>query len=538
LNAHTAFSRSQRRQQRATARRQLLWGLLAATLLGALHTPAYVLTNLWALPLLCLGAFVALLARLGAHRSGSAFLLGWAFGCGWLCASVWWLFISMHRYGGLAAPLAALAVFALSAALSLYLGLACAMWARWRSEAASAVGRNALLFAGLWLLAELARGLLFTGFPWAAFGYAQLDSPLAAWAPWLGVYGIGALAAWTAARLGLMLGGGRDAPRLGGLLLIVLLFAGGSALQRSELNQFTSSNGSQAVSLIQTNVAQDEKFAAERLPDALAWLVQNLRAAPPGLVVAPETAIPLLPSQLETLQPGLWQSLRRHFASSTERAALVGVPLGDFEAGYTNSAAGFSAAFAAPGAPFWRYDKHHLVPFGEFVPKGFRWFVNMMSIPLGDFARGPLLAPSFPFKGQAYGVNICYEDLFGEELAARFVDETAAPTVLVNLSNIGWFGNTVALPQHLNITRMRTLELQRPMLRSTNTGVTALVDHQGRVQAQLPPFTRGVLQVSVEGRKGSTPYARWAGRFGLWPLVALAALLAALCALAQRPSDR
>jgi apolipoprotein N-acyltransferase len=247
------------------------------------------------------------------------------------------------------------------------------------------------------------------------------------------------------------------------------------------------------------------------------------------LVVAPETAIPLLPDQLGD------EAMRRFTRPfrEGERGALIGLPLGSFEAGYTNSVAGLSKD--AP-RPFYRYDKQHLVPFGEFIPPGFRWFTEMMNIPLGDFARGPAVPPSFPFAGQRIGPNICYEDLFGEELARRFGDDATAPTLLANLSNIGWFGDTIAIAQHLNISRLRSLELQRPMLRATNTGATAAIDHRGRVLAQLAPFTRGALQAEVEGREGLTPYARWASAFGLWPLAAVALLAAGLAAIGARGS--
>src|SRR5439155_14208279 len=138
------------------------------------------------------------------------------------------------------------------------------------------------------------------------------------------------------------------------------------------------------------------------------------------------------------------------------------------------------------------------VPFGEFIPPGFKWFTRMMDIPLGDFNRGALNAPSFVVKGERIAPNICYEDLFGEELAARFADAAHAPTMFANLSNIGWFGDTIAIAQHLEISRMRTLEFQRPMLRATNTGATAVIDHTGRVTASLPRLTQGVLDAQVQ----------------------------------------
>jgi apolipoprotein N-acyltransferase len=142
----------------------------------------------------------------------------------------------------------------------------------------------------------------------------------------------------------------------------------------------------------------------------------------------------------------------------------------------------------------------------------------MMNIPLGDFNRGAVGQPSFEWAGQRWAPNICYEDLFGDELARRFVDEKTAPTVLVNVSNIGWFGNTVAIDQHLQISRMRALELGRPMVRATNTGATVIINHRGEITHSLPRHTRGVLTGSVQGRTGVTPFAWWAGRLGLWPL--------------------
>lgn len=485
---------------------------LAMAGLGALQTLAFVFTSAWPLPLLA-AALLALAARDATPRGAA--LLGWSFGTGWLAAGTAWLFISMHRYGGLPAPLAAAAVFALAAALSLYLAAAMAAFARWRCGRPLA---DAALFVALWLLAELARGVIFTGFPWVAAGYAQVDGPLAALAPWIGVYGLGAWGVF-AAVFALLRRGAR------GVGVAALMLVAPLALKPLS---FSSSTGTLGVALLQPNVAQDEKFVAEHMPETLDWLGRTMLAAPQPLVVAPETAIPLLPGQLDDFAPGWWNALRQHFAQPG-RAALTGLPLGDYEHGYTNSVAGLSAA------PDYRYDKQHLVPFGEFIPTGFRWFTEMMNIPLGDFNRGPLVPPSFSALGQRLAPNICYEDLFGEELARRFEDPAQAPTVLVNVSNLGWFGDSVAIPQHLAISRLRALELERPMIRATNTGATAIIDHRGRVTAQLPPLQRGVLEGQVQGRSGTTPFAWWASRAGLWPLWAIA--LAVVLVLIRRKAS-
>jgi len=483
---------------------------LFAAALGALHSLPFVATWAWPLQWLVIALLVARAANATPNRAAG---LGLIFGTAWLAAGTWWLFISMHRYGGLPAWLAALAVAALSSCLSLYLAVALAGFVRWRLGGPL---RDAALFAALWLLAELARGVIFTGFPWVASGYAQVDAPLAALAPWLGVYGLGAVVALLAAWLALAWRDGRRPLVYAGVVACVLLAACGGLGP----GRFTAEHGRLSVALLQGNVAQDEKFAADRMPEALAWTREQLLAARGQLVVGPETVIPLLPEQLD---PDLWQELLTHFRADG-RAALIGLPLGNPQLGYTNSAAGITAATAAEPGGFYRYDKHHLVPFGEFIPTGFRWFTEMMNIPLGDFNRGPLAAAPFVVGTQRVAANICYEDLFGEELAARFENAASAPTLFANISNIGWFGDTIAVDQHLQISRMRSLEFQLPMLRATNTGATVVIDHRGRVTASLAPFTQGVLNAEVETREGLTPFAWWASRFGLWPLWLLGGL--------------
>jgi apolipoprotein N-acyltransferase len=469
------------------------------------------------------------------HRESSvrrAFAFGWLFATAWLCATFWWLFISMHIYGGMAAPLAAVAVLALAAALSLYYALACAAFVR---VAGAAWWMRAGLFASLWLLAELLRGHWFTGFPWGAGGYAHVDGPLAPLAPLVGVYGIGFVGALLSFAIAFALVRGPRATRalpvaLGVLLVAALQFTGDDATLDAQDGRNT---GTLQVALLQGNIPQDEKFQpGTGVPLALAWYAARLGSTDAPLVIAPETALPLLP---RALPEGYWRGIQSQFASG-QRAALIGVPLGSVEDGYSNSVVGLRA-----GAPYYRYDKHHLVPFGEFVPSLFRWFTNLMNIPLGDFDRGAASQAPFEWQGQRLMPNICYEDLFGEEIAVHFADGKPAPTVLVNVSNIGWFGNSIAIDQHLHISRMRSLEFARPMLRATNTGATAIIDHRGEVLQLLPRHTRGVLMGEVQGRSGRTAYAAWASRFGLWPLWALALvpLLLSLfmqVALRARPS--
>ncbi len=456
---------------------------------------------LWWLQILSLAALVMLLDR--ASTAKQAALLAWGFALSWLCGTVWWLFISMHVYGGLAAPLAVLAIVALCGFLSLYYAAAGYFYKRFRQVAFINPAWSAIVFAAAWMLAELARDSWFTGFPWGAGGYAHVDGPLSSASKYMGIYGIGFVAAavavmcvsWRQSKLVLV--------ALGAAALAVMLIP-------ADISASVEKNKAH-ITLLQGNIPQGEKFnPSTGIKDSLDWYQLQLGLNTASLVITPETAIPLLPRQLPE---GYWDAIQKRYATGNQ-AALVGIPLGDFDKGYTNSVLGLK-----PNQPqLYQYDKHHLVPFGEFIPPLFKWFTQMMNIPLGDFNRGAVGQPSFDWTGQRWALNICYEDLFGDELARRFVDEKTAPTVMVNVSNIGWFGNSIAIDQHLQISRMRALELGRPMVRATNTGATVIINHRGEVTHSLPRHTRGVLVGQVEGRQGITPFAWWAGRFGLWPL--------------------
>ncbi len=512
---------------------------LVLLLAGAAHALSLAWPFEWglprgaAVPWLQVLALVALVWRLQACRSArQGAWSGWWFGLAMLGGTFWWLFISMHTYGGLAAPLAVLAVLALAAALALLYAAACAAYVAWRPEPSLA---RALVFAAAWTLAELLRGWLFTGFPWGVGGYAHIDGWLAFYAPWVGVYGVGALAAVVAAMLALPSGTWRASLALAAGLVVLVGIPWWNRPDPTAADICTTVPRLK-VALLQGNIAQDQKFVpGTGVADALDWYGQHLPLYPVSLVVAPETAIPVLPAELPE---AFARALDRQFAEpGGSRAALVGVPLGDEARGYTNSVWGIK-----PGqTQNYRYDKQHLVPFGEFIPTGFKWFTRMMHIPLGDFNRGALAQPSFEWQGQRLAPNICYEDLFGEELAARFVEPARSPTVFVNLSNLGWFGDSVAIDQHLAIARMRSVEFARPTLRATNTGATVIIDHHGVVTDALPRFSRRVLQGSVEGRGHNpetgwdiTPYAWWVSRWGLWPLWALVLAVLTAAALLRR----
>ncbi|MBU9141282.1 apolipoprotein N-acyltransferase, partial [Burkholderia multivorans] len=281
----------------------------------------------------------------------------------------------------------------------------------------------------------------------------------------------------------------------------VVLVAVGVAL--SQATWTIPANAPLTVRLLQGNVKQDIKFEQAGIDAAIKMYQQMITEKPADLIVTPETAIAVMIQEL----PEPFAVAIRKFSDTTGSAVLFGaVGASVTEDGryvdYTNSLYGVTPN----SRDIYHYDKHHLVPFGEFIPWGFRWFVDLMKMPLGDFARGAPVQKPFLVRNQPVMADICYEDIFGEEIAATIRDNPQPPGVLVNVTNLAWFGDTIALDQHLQIARMRALETGRPMLRATNTGMTAAIDARGRVLGQLKPFTIGSLDVRIEGTSGFTPY--------------------------------
>jgi apolipoprotein N-acyltransferase len=431
----------------------------------------------------------------------------------------------MHDYGQMWAWLAALATLALAALLALFPAAAIGAAHRW-------VAPGARLWLGVpaaWALAEWLRGVVLSGLPWLATGYAHTDGPLAGYAPLVGVDGVGLIAAWVAGAAAMTLAGQpRPARRAVVLALAVAasLLAAGQLLRGIDWSR--PAGTPIAVRLAQGNIPQDEKFAEDgmqRATDVYGALMDQDPQRHLDLVVLPEAAVPLPVGDLpETLQQALRDYPRRRGA-----ALVFGVFIVEPGERYFNSAIGLAPDERQPQ----RYSKRHLVPFGEFIPFGFRWFVDLMNIPIGDQRSGPAYQPPMQLAGQRLAVNICFEDLFGEEIIAAWRDPALEPTLLLNLSNLAWFDDSIALPQHLQISRMRALETGRPLLRATNTGATAIIDARGRVVAQLPYSKSVSLHGQVFGFSGRTPYIR----FGDTPALVLAlALLAAAAAAVLRPT--
>lgn len=462
---------------------------------GLLQTASFAPTEAWWAQILALALLFGLVAR---STPKVAALCGALFGWSWLASGLWWLHISMHQFGGIPWALAALAVGLLAAFLCGYYALALGLTARW-----IAPGRWRLLaLAPAWLLAELARATWLGGFPWIASGYAHTVGALSGWAPWIGVYGITALAALLAAGLALL----RE--RAWALAAPALLLPLAGVLLPQD---FSTSTGEVALSLVQPSIPQDQKFDPERYAANMATLTALIHSAQGQVIVTPESVVPL---PLRELPADYVDHLAR-----PGQPVLLGTFLGSQDEGYVNS---LIALESPPPASPYAYGKRHLLPFGEFIPPGFAWFVHAMNIPLDDQARGDHQR-AWAVAGQRLRPLICYEDLFGEDVVQSAVGPDAA-TVFVNVSNLAWFGTVMIQDQHLQFSQMRALEFQRPVVRSTNTGATAVIDHRGRITARMPALARGVLEATVDGRTGATPYARWLAALGLWPLWGIALL--------------
>lgn len=469
-------------------------------LAGVLHTASFAPGLAWPLQLLAL----AMLAHASWDETpGRAARQGLLFGLGWLGSGLWWLYISLHDFGHLPGLLAGAAVLLLALFLSLYYAaaLALAAWLRDRRPAA-----HALIWASCWLVAELVRAQFLTGFPWIASGYAHALGPLSHWAPWIGVYGLCALAGLFAAGVAAALRGS------GRVLMLVLLLVGGGRFFLPL--QFTEASGKLRVSLLQPNVPQDQKFDSALMEANLEKLVTQIESARGQLVVTPESVVPLPMDWLQERYPKHVERLKR---AADKHPLLLGTFLGNERVGFVNS------LLALGTVQPYDYGKRHLLPFGETIPTGFHWFVKLLGIPMDDQGRGQHQR-ALEIAGQRVRPLICYEDLFGEDFVASVQAGPDSATLLLNVSNLAWFGSAMVQDQHLQFSQMRALEFQRTFIRSTNTGATAVVNHHGRVIARLPAEMRDVLEVEVEGRRGATPYARWLGVVGLWPLWLLALL--------------
>ncbi len=383
---------------------------------------------------------------------------------------------------------------------------AAAWWLQARLPAPPLV-RATLLIPACWTLFEWLRCTLFTGFPWLSVGHAAVDWPMQGYAPVLGVFGLTFL---TLSLAGLVWALVRRARKAISFALIAALVLLGQGLRY--VGWTTEAGAPVEVALLQGNVRQEMKFRPEQYAAILETYVRLADGSSARLIVLPETAVPRFYDQID---PGYLARLEA-IARRNGGDLLLGVPYRESEERYFNSVVSLGVS------PRQLYHKTHLVPFGEFVPPGFDWLMRTVDVPLSSFSRGPLAPPPLEVAGQRVAVNLCYEDAFGDEIALSL----PAATLLVNVSNVAWFGDSLAPPQLLQMAQLRALETGRMHLTATNTGITAAIDRDGRVLSRLPQYAEGRLEITAQGYSGATPYVRLRD----WPALgfSLAVLLALL----------
>jgi len=479
---------------------------LIAFVLGAATTLAFAPFG-WSLlgPLLILPLLIICLTVAPRDAAGHAF---W-YGFGLFLTGTYWIYISVHVFGNAPVWLAFLLMVALALLMAIFLSIS-----GWLISQLSQGEPWLLLFvapAG-WVLIEWLRGWVLTGFPWMAFGYSQIDSPLAGWAPVLGVYGVSFMLVLSTTAVIASLMAVTSRGRIIGITAVVLPWLLGGILS---LVDWTEPTGrAMRTSIVQAGISQDKKWDREYLQPIMAhYHTVTLSVGDSDLVVWPEVAIPALDDQVES------------FISRVEADARINrqtVLFGILRRSYERSVEGriYNSVVLLSDGERQSYSKHHLVPFGEYfpVPPSVRRWMKMQNLPHSDLEKGAAVQPLLQMaNGTKFGVAICYEDAYASELLYTLPDAG----VLINVSNDGWFGDSIAPHQHLEIARMRSLEFGRPAVRSTNSGISAFIDYDGKLLQTGEQFVPELMTADVQPRRGTTPYVA----SGNWPILGLCLLI-------------
>jgi apolipoprotein N-acyltransferase len=432
----------------------------------------------------------------------AAFLLGLLYGTAGFLAGIYWTYISVRQFGGAPIALSVAATLGLVIVLALFVAIAGWCAARWLATSGGLAWFGAL--PAVWVLFEWCRGWILTGFGWLSVGYSQTDSWLMSYAPLFGLHGLSYMTALTAgALLALVLGTNDERKRAAVVIAVVW---GGAWLLGGQ--RWTDPKGSiVSVALVQGGVPQDLKWLPEQFPRTLD-LYRDLTRQSNGqqIVLWPEVAIP---SVYDAVRPYLEDI--RSLTAPAQSTVILGILRRDPETGTAQN------AVVALDDPPQFYVKRHLVPFGEYfpVPDFARNWLRLLDLPYTDVTPGGANQPLLDVAGESLAVTICYEDVFGAEQLGMLPDAS----LLINVSNDAWFGDSIAPHQHLQISRLRAAEVGRYMLRSTNTGITAIIDPGGRVVRRARQFEAAVLRDTVQGFTGRTPYVLWRN----YPVVIVAA---------------
>jgi len=472
--------------------------LLLAPLAGALVTLSLAPFDWWPAGIISCALYAYLLCtcsvREGIWRS-------WLFGLGMFGSGVSWVYVSINVYGGAGPLLAGFLIVLFCAGLSLLFQVSFG-WFYVRYVRALP-GGMLVGFPVTWVLAEWLRSWLLTGFPWLYLGYAHIDTPIAGWAPIVGVYGLSFICALTGTCLFLAWRSRQAVACATYAVIVITLWAGGAVLKPIEWVVKASEKPLKVV-IYQPNVPQEHKWDRDWYQPILRQLRE---ASEPyygaDILIWPEAAIPNFYQRAR----GFLDPIARR-AAANETTLFTGVPyLVEEGAGYYNSV-------VALGQGDGVYHKQHLVPFGEYVPleSWLRGLIAFFDLPMSAFSAGPADQP--PLRAGAYRVApfVCYEVVYPELVAraARRAD------LLLTVSNDSWFGHSIGPLQHLQMAQMRALENGRYMIRGTNNGVSAIIDQRGQIVARSEQYVEATLTGEVEVMLGNTPF----GSFGVIPVIA------------------
>jgi len=494
--------------------------LLLALIAGAVMPLSYAPFGFWPLVFPALAILFWLIRQATPRR---ALLLGIVFSLPYFGFGVAWIYNSVHDFGSAIPPVAVAVTVLFVLVVIVFPATACTLSARFRCGKPIIDGAA---FASFWTLAELLRGWVMGGFPWLLVGYTQTDSVFRAFAPYGGVYGISWLLVFFSALLVIVIARSNNLwtatlpQRVTAMIVLLVIPLTGWLLL--SLEHSSAKDNVLRFRLVQGNIPQELKFSRERLINSLETYVRLSRENLDGvdIVVWPETAIPTSYDRVSSF-------IDPFAASMLEQGTEV------LSGGFHREGDEVYNSVRQLGGDKALYTKKHLVPFGEYMPfrSFFAFVAKFVEIPMSDLSRGSGPANLLTIKNEQIGLSICYEDVFGEEMAASF----PGAGVLVNVSNDAWFGERIAPYQHQQMARMRALEFERPLMRITNTGVSSAINYRGEILQSIPHSTEGYFDIDVTPRTGFTPYAR-VKNYPVWILSLLSVLLA--WTFARRRSQR